>query len=499
MRIFFFLFFSIALAGCMVGPDFHAPAGPQTTRYTETPLPAKTITANTASSQGKAQYFLRGGQVPQDWWTMFRSKPLNKLICEGLANNANLQAAKAALRQAQTIREANFGNLLLPSVDGQFSGERRRTSNSSSGSSFSGGNISTLYNASVGVSYVLDLFGGARRELEGYSAQVDYQRFQLEATTLALTSNIVTTAITMASLEAQINATKAILNAQKSQLAIVNKQLALGSASGADVASQETQVAQTRALLPPLVQSLTQSRNALAVLVGTLPSESHLPTFDLNHLSLPTRLPLSLPSCLVRQRPDIRAQEALLHTASAQIGVATANLFPQVSLSGNYGWNGNNLAHLFSPANIVWNYGSGLLQPVFHGGALLAQRRAAIAAYEQAAAVYRQTVLQAFQNVADTLAALNYDAMTLAAQTQAENAAQKTLSITEKQYHLGATSYLALLNAQRQYQQTSINRIQAQAARLADTAALYQALGGGWWNHEVSKPRSTSTITYRSF
>lgn len=496
MRILFLSFIGIAMAGCMLGPDFKAPAAPQVKRFTTSPLPAKTTTAHSPKTSGKAQHFLNGRNVPKDWWTLFHSKPLNDLVCAGLANNPNLQAAEAALRQAKATWTAQLGTLLLPTVDSQFNGQRQQVSGLSIGAgqgSAARTNIFTLYSASVSVSYVLDIWGGNRRALEGYSAQVDYQQFLLEAAKLTLTANIVTTAINIASLEAQMAATKNILRAQETQLAIVKKQLKLGGISGVDVATQETQVAQTRATLPPLQQTLATSRNALAALVGRVPSELHLPKFNLNNITLPTQLPMTLPSALVRQRPDIRAQEALLHTASAQIGVATANLLPQVTLSGNDGWDGSKLGHLFTPNNIIWNYGTAILQPIFHGGALLAERRAAIAGFDQAAALYRQTVLQAFQNVADTLEAVKNDAETLRAQTQAEIAARNTLSMTEKQYQLGGVSYLSLLNAQRQYQQSCINRIQAQAARLADTAALYQALGGGWWNPE------TETVTYKPF
>lgn len=502
MRILVFSFFCIAMAGCMVGPDFRAPAAPPVKRFTESPLPSKTVTARSAKSSGEAQHFLAGRDVPNDWWTLFHSKPINALVCAGLAHSPNLQAAEAALRQAKATWAAQFGTLLLPTIDSHFSGERQQVSGLSVGAgqgTADATNIFTLYSASVSVSYVLDIWGGNRRALESYAAQVDYQQFQVEAAKLTLTSNIVTTTINIASIRAQIAATKAILRAQEAQLSIIKKQLKLGGASGVDLASQETQVAQTRATLPPLQQNLAVFHNALAALVGKVPCELHLPTFNLNDIQLPTALPITLPSTWVRQRPDIRAQEALLHTASAQIGVATANLLPQVTLSGNYGWDGTKLGHLFTPGNVIWNYGTAILQPIFRGGALLAERRAAIAAFDQAAALYRQTVLQAFQNVADTLEALKNDAEALRAQTQAEAAARKALSITERQYKMGGVSYLSLLIAQRQYQQTCINRIQAQAARLADTAALYQALGGGWWNNESVSYKSFSTITYRRF
>ena len=345
------------------------------------------------------------------------------------------------------------------------------------------------------MSYLLDVFGGSRRELEGLQSLVDYQSFQLHGAYLTLTSNIVTTAVKEASLRAQIQATQDIIAAQTKQLDVVERQFQLGAVARADVLSQRTQLAQTRATLPPLERQLAQTRHQLAVLIGKFPSEAELPSFELAALELPQELPLTLPSELVRQRPDILASEALLHQASAQIGVATANLYPQITLSGSFGSAGTQLHNLFGGPTI-WSLGAGLLQPLFHGGALTAKRRAAIAAYDQAQAQYRETVLQAFQNVADALRALETDARTLQAQADAAKLAGDTLDLTQQRFALGAVSYLSLLDAQRQFQQTRIALVQAQAARYADTAALFQALGGGWWNSDraaAAEPASTST------
>jgi NodT family efflux transporter outer membrane factor (OMF) lipoprotein len=338
----------------------------------------------------------------------------------------------------------------------------------------------------------LDIFGGARRELEALRSQVDYQNFQLEGAYLALTTNIVTTAVKEASLRAQIEATQDIITAQEKQLDLVEQQFNLGGASRPDVLTQRTQLAQTRATLPPLEKDLAQARHQLSVYAGNLPSDEGLPEFKLEALQLPQELPLTLPSQLVRQRPDIRASEALLHQANAEVGVATANLYPQITISGNYGSETTEFHNLFGSGTEVWSLGASLLQPIFHGGQLTAQRRAAIAAHDEAAAQYRETVLQAFQNVADTLRALEMDAKTLQAQADAESLARETLELTQKQFQLGAVSYLSLLNAQRQYQQTRINLVQAQAIRYADTAALFQALGGGWWNR-AAQADTTST------
>lgn len=478
---FFTLFLLlVTLNGCMLGPNFHPPAPPPVTAYTETPLPRKTVHTPSAGKAGKSQVFAIGEDIPSDWWYLFHSPVLNQLIITGIANNPNLKATYASLCIAQETLNAQIGNSLFPAFNAALTGQRQRFSSASIGST-SASTVFNLFNASVNVSYTLDLFGAARREIESLRAQVDYQQFQVIAAYLTLTSNIVTTAVTMASLDAQIQATHELLNAQEDQLSILQKQLELGGVSRETVLTQQTLVDQTRASLPPLEKSLSQSRHALAVLVGTFPN-AQLPAIKLNDLNLPARLPVSLPSNLVRARPDVRASEALLHAALAQIGVATANLFPQFSITGNYGWEATVPSQLFTPPSNVWSMAGQLVQPIFHGGALLAQRRQAIAAYDQACAQYRQVVLQAFQNVADTLRALEADARTLRAQKRAEDSARGNLVLTQQQYRLGGASYLALLNAQQQYQSTRISRIQAQAARYTDTAALFLALGGGWWN-----------------
>jgi NodT family efflux transporter outer membrane factor (OMF) lipoprotein len=364
-----------------------------------------------------------------------------------------------------------------------LSAARQQISASSFGQPDVAINPFTLYNASVDVSYTLDLFGGKRRELEAFQAQVDYQRYQLEGAYLTLASNIATTAIREASLRAALQATREILAAEEQHLALVERQFLLGGAARVAVLAQQAQVAQTRVLVPVLEKQLAQTRHQLAVLAGRFPGDAaDLPEFDLEGLQLPVDLPVTLPSSLARQRPDIRAAEELLHAASAAVGVATANLYPQITLSGRYGTEASQVGDLFGPGTAVWGIAAGLLQPIFRGGTLVAQRRAAIAAFDQAAAQYRETVLQAFREVADVLKALESDAVTLKAQAEAEAAARASLDIAEKQFRYGASSYLSLLNAQRQYLLARILLVQAQGTRYADTAALFQALGGGWWN-----------------
>ncbi len=478
------LIMSGTLAGCMMGPDYHSPQPPKMHSLTDSPQRNKTVGTRGVGSVGAAQHFVEGQDIPAKWWALYHSKELNELIVKGLAHSPNLVAAKATLVQAQEALNAQYGATLLPSVTLPLSGQRQKFSAASLGAP-NQTNYFSLYNASVNVSYTVDLFGAARRGVEALQAQVDYQKYQLEAAYITLTANIVTTAVAAASFQAQIQATRELLAAEDGQLRILRRQVRLGGASGANVALQETQVAQLRATLPPLEQSFVQSRHALAVLIGELPSESQLPMITLSQLRLPRTLPLRLPSSLAEQRPDIQAADALLHAASAQVGVAIANLYPQLTLSGSYGWTDTTLSQLFTSKNNIWNYGGSLLAPIYAGGSLMAKKRGAIAGFEIAAAQYRQTVLQAFQNISDTLQALQHDAKLLQAQQAAVAAAKKSLTITRQQYRLGGANFLALLTAQGQYQQVRLGLIQAEAARYNDTAALFQAMGGGWWNRKA--------------
>jgi len=472
----------------MVGPDFHRPESPSTTQYTEHSLPQETVSS--PGTAGAAQRFVSGADISAQWWALYRSEPLDRLIREAITDSPNLAAAQATLRQAKENLIAGTGSLLYPQVDANLSATREKVSAAQLfGGTGGQSNIFNLYNATVNVSYMLDIFGGNRRELEGLQALVDYQNYQLEGSYLALTSNIVTAAVREAQLRAQISATRDIIAAEEKQLDLTQRQYQLGAVARLGVLALKTELEQTRATLPPLERDLANTRHQLAVLAGRLPSEASLPVFELDTFMLPQELPITLPSELVRQRPDIRASEALLHQASAQIGVATANLYPKITLTGDFGSSTNQFRNFFAGPS-VWSIGAGLLQPLFHGGALEAQRRSAIAAYDAANAQYRETVLQAFQNVADALRALEADARTLSAQAEAESAARQTLDLTTRQFQLGGASYLALLIAQRQYQQAKLALAQAQATRFADTAALFQALGGGWWNREANAAAS---------
>jgi len=482
---------AVLVGGCAVGPDFRTPADPVSKRYTATPV----LQADEAvsSDAGGTQRLMSGQELPAQWWKLFHNQDLDRLIRQALADSPTLVAAGATLRQAQENLRAQSGAVYFPAVDASLSGSRQKVSGAASGQSGSGGFTYGLYHASLVVSYNLDLFGGGRRELEALRSQVDFQRFQLEAAHLTLTSNIVTTVVREASLRAQMEATKEILAVQEKLLGLVERQFQLGGIARTEVLTQQTQLAQVRATLPQLEKELGQTRNQLAVYAGKFPSEAALPEFRLDELNLPLELPLSLPSLLARQRPDIRAAEELLHAANAQIGVATANLFPQITLSGSVGAQAATLGKLFSSGSPLWSLGAGLLQPVFRGGELTAKRRAAIAAHDQAVAQYREVVLQSFRDVADVLQALDSDATALKAQTEVERAAREALGLTQRQFEIGSTNYLLLLNAQRQHQQARIGLIQARAARLADSAALFQALGGGWWNRDADTGATLSS------
>jgi NodT family efflux transporter outer membrane factor (OMF) lipoprotein len=483
-RLMLLIAVCLAWTGCAVGPDFKKPDAPVPERYTPAPLPAQTVAA--AARAGEAQRFAFAPQLQGDWWRLFGSPRLDSLIQQGIEQNPTLAAARAALVRAEEDLRAARGSLLFPAVNANLQGSRQRTSaNIGAGDS----NTYNLFNASVAVSYTLDIFGGGRRQMESYQAQVDYSRFQMEAAYLTLTSNIATTAITQASLAEQIAATREMIAAEEKQLELFNKQLELGAVSKAAVLTQEAQLAITRAGLPPLEKQLEATRHALAVLAGEFPAVAQKAPFCLDSLRLPEDLPVSLPSSLARQRPDIQAAEAQLHQACAAVGVATANLYPQITLSAGYGYASLNTDILFTGQSLVWNLGAGLLQPVFRGGELLARRRSALAAYDQAAAQYRQTVLKAFQDVADVLRALETDARSLQAAVEAEAAAQAALEMAEKQFELGAVNFATLLTAKRDYQKTRFNVIAARTQRFSDTAALFTALGGGWWTREkISSP-----------
>ena len=476
-----------ALTGCAVGPDFEQPAAPKVAGYTPEPLPQQTASAGV--SGGEAQRFVNDLDIPGQWWTLFHSEALNTLIEQALQNNPTLPAAEAALRQAWENVYAAEG-AFFPTAVASFSPTRNKTA---TGVTFTAGSSGkpwfTLHTAQVVVTYAPDLFGGTRREVESLMATAEFQRFQLEAAYLTLTSNVVAATVQEASLRGQIAANEEIIKVETQALDILHKQLELGQVAGGDVAAVEATLAQAQATLPPLQKQLAAQRDLLTALIGRFPSQEPAEKFELGSLQLPKDLPVSLPSKLVEQRPDIQSAQAQLHAASASIGVAVAAMLPQFTLTANGGTVANQINQLFiTPGTAFWTLAGNVAQTVFDAGTLLHKKRAADAAFDETAAMYRNTVITAFQNVADALHAVQSDADTLKAAVAAERAAFKSLEIARHQLQLGAISYLGLLTAENTYQTALLVLVQGQAARYADTAALFQALGGGWWNRADAPP-----------
>jgi len=467
------------LAGCAVGPNFKKPAPPDVKGYTATPL--STTSGTTNISGGDRQRFVEGLDLPAEWWSLFHSKPLNALIERSLTNNPSLRAAQAALTVARENVLAQKG-AFYPSIAGSFSAARQKTSEVLSPTLNSPDLYFSLYTPQVSVSYAPDVFGLNRRTVESLTAQAEQARFALVAAHITLSANVAAAAIQEASLRGQIAATRELISANRNMLQILRNQFAKGYVSRLEVAAQESQLAQVAATLPPLLKQLGQQRDLLAALSGAFPSEGPAEQFELSSLQLPNELPVSLPSQLVAQRPDVRQAEENLHAASAQIGIAVANRLPNITLSAEAGSTAVALSQIFAGGTGFWTLAGEITQPIFQGGALMHKERAARAAYVQAAQQYQSTVLGAFQNVADTLNALQQDADALNAAAAAKDAASITLDLAKQQWQSGFAGYLALLSAEQTYQQALINLVQAQANRFADTAALFQALGGGWWH-----------------
>jgi NodT family efflux transporter outer membrane factor (OMF) lipoprotein len=470
----------LAIGGCAVGPDFKKPAAPEVSAYTAQPL--ATTVASPNIEGGEAQSFASGVDISGDWWTLFHSKPLNDLIAESLSHNHDLKAAQAALTVAKENTLAQRGSY-YPKLTAGFSASRNQDppgalapvpSNNAS--------LYNLFTPQLSISYMPDIFGLNQRTVESLAAQQQSVRYQMIAATITLSTNVAATAIQLGSLETQMDATRQLIAINTDMLKVVQYQFTRGYASRLDLAAQQSQLAQTDATLPALLKQLAQQRDLLAVLVGRFPSQAPADKFAFADLQLPQNLPVSLPSVLVAQRPDVLQAEANMHAASAQIGVAVANRLPNITLTGNAGSTALAIGEVFGPGTGFWNIGAALATPIFDGGTLLHQERAARAAYSQASEQYRSTVLTAFQNVADSLTALEQDAEGLKAAANALDAAKLTLDLSQRQYKDGYANYLSLLSAEQAYQQARINLVQAQANRYADTAALFQALGGGWWH-----------------
>ena len=476
---------AVSLPGCgLLGPEYKRPPLPDSAGYAEAPLPDQTKPAGERGVE--AQKFISGRDIPGDWWTVFGSQALSDLVTTAFAASPDVEAAKATLRQAQAnTRAANTS--WFPTANAKLSADRVGMSSAILGQEVS--EVFTLNTATVSASYPLDVFGTLRK-VQSADAQALDQRFQLEAAYLTLSSNVVVAAIQEASLRAQIAATEALIATKQRLYGLIQRQFDLGGATMADVLAQQSAVAQSETNLPPLRSSLEQQRTLLRNLAGRFPSDPLFEQFSFRDLRLPEELPVSLPSSLVEQRPDIRSAEAQLRAAYAQVGIAIANMLPQISLSGVGGRIG-----ISSVTLGIWDVGISLSLPIFDAGKLIYQRQAADAGLDAARARYRSTVLHAFRNVADSLQALQSDAEAVAAQRRVERIAGASLNVAEKQFEEGSGSVLSLLNAQTQYDQAKIGLIQAEARRLTDTAALYQALGGGWWN----RPGPVATPTFSPY
>jgi NodT family efflux transporter outer membrane factor (OMF) lipoprotein len=462
------------LIGCAVGPNFKRPPPPAATGYGQAPI----------SGGDDVQRFVTGLDIPAQWWTLFQSPKLDHLVEQALKANPDVGAAQAALRQAHELYLAQW-TAFFPDVQGNFSGNRAKNA---VGTIANPTNLPqanpyyTLYTAQLTLTYTPDVFGAVRRQVEMAKAQEQSNRFQLEATYLTLSSNVVVTAVQEASLRGQITATERLLQLQHQLTETTQRQRMLGTVSDLDVLAQQAAEAQTAQTLPPLQKQLGQSRDALTALLGRLPSNEPQETFRFDELTLPAQLPVSLPSKLVEQRPDVRQAEENLHAASAAVGVALANMLPQFTIDADIGSSALTIGKLFTPYTGFWDAGASLTQTLFDAGALLHKRRAADAALDEAAAQYRAAVILACQNVADTLRALQADADALRSSAEAQRAAKATFDLSQRQLALGTINLVAVLNAEQAYRQAELALVQAQANRYADTAGLFQALGGGWWN-----------------
>lgn len=478
----------LGLQACTVGPRYHAPAAPALTTYTPRPQPAQTV--GCTGSAGAAQQLRASEAVPAEWWTLFHSAQLDDMVHEAFLNSPTLEAATARLREAQEEVRARAGATRYPTVSGNASAQGEQLNLAAYGIPFPNPSPFALLNGSVGVSYALDLFGGNRRLVESLRAQTEYEQWQLEGARLMLAGNIVAGAIRQAELNAQITLTEQMVEVRQNELHILEERNRAGGASEDEVRNQRLLLAQAQAALPPLRQQVDIVNDQLAVLMGRAPASAPIPALTLDALRLPRELPLSLPSSLVRQRPDIRAAESLLHEASANVGVATANRYPQITLTAS----GGALGTSFISGGDIWNAGVGLAQPLYNGGALRAEERRAQAAYDEADSEYRQTVLEAFQQVADTLSSIQNDAQALQSRSAAAEQSEAAYRIAGERYGAGGISQLALLEAQREQLQTAFDRVDAAASRYKDSATLFQALGGGWWNRDPT----SSVVTQKA-
>jgi NodT family efflux transporter outer membrane factor (OMF) lipoprotein len=466
--------------GCTVGPDFRTPAPPSTTRYTS---PAETPAADERGPASPRQTLAVGEKVAVDWWTLFRSQDLDSVVKQAIEGSPTLAGAKERLTQAREAIAA-ASSALYPNVDVGAGVTREKVSFTQFGlpsNSFPLPPNFNLFQVGATASYKLDVFGGTRRRIEQQVAMADFQRDQLDAAYWTLTGNTVVQAVQIATLRAQLKALGDVIEIDRQNLDLVRKERDAGAVPDSDLVSAESQLAQDQTLLPQYEQQLSMAQHALTVLLGRAPSEWSPPDFELSALTLPAQLPVTLPSALVHQRPDIQAAEAQLHAASAAIGIATAQLYPAITLSAGINSSALQAHELFNPAGVAWSIAAGITEPIFDGGRRRAERRAALAAFRATAADYQQTVLQAFGQVANILQALEHDARLLSAQQHALEMASESVRLQRISYIRGGTGLINLLDAQRQYQQALLGYAGAQAVRYQDTTQLLVAMGGGWW------------------
>lgn len=476
-------------SACMVGPDFAIPEPPPVQSY----LPKQKI----QTTIGGDQRLISGKSLPSEWWGMLASPALTTLVRRGLERNPDVKAQEAAILAAHHLALAQRG-ALFPALNANLNATRQKVATESQTSNAaSGASLYSVYTAQLTASYVPDLFGGTQRLIEAAESQVVVEALRREALVLTLAANIATAAIQEASLRGQIAVAERLIGVQSEILSLLRKQEAAGQIAETDVVTQEMAVAQARLLVPPLEKQLGQQRNLLATLTGGFPGDGVIEKFDLASFKLPLQLPVSVPAELVRQRPDIRAAEELVRIANAQVGVAIANRLPQIRLTANAGSAASALSKLFSPGTGLWLIAADAVQPLFDGFSLHHKQRAAEAQLVQATEHYKGVAIVAFGNVADALMALEADAKALSAAMAAERAASRTIELLRRQLEQGQISLPNLLAAQQAYLQASLARVQAQAARLADTVALFQALGGGWWKEHPSLVEAIRQADYR--
>ena len=454
---------SAVLTACAVGPNFERPDAPAQTASVVPQLPDQQLQV--------------GKPLPADWWTMFDSPALNDLVAQAFASNQDLAAAQSSVERAQELVTARTG-ARYPEVD-LTAGSGRQKYGSQFLGPFPKPPPFTYYAFGPAVSYTLDYTGGVGRAIEQQQALAQYQQREWQAARLTVTGNVVQQAFAVAAAQAQIDALQEVLADDRRNVEMIQDANEAGSVSRLDVLTAQNQLASDETLLPALKQQLSVAQHALAVLVGKTPGEMPALHLDLSAFELPKEVPVSLPSDWVRQRPDILAAEAQLHAATAAVGVATANLYPRVTLTASFTQQSLATNELFDHANSAWGVVSSLTAPIFDGGKLRAEKRASLAALATESARYKQVVLESFAQVADALDALQHSAEQLTAQTQAITIAQQSLALTRESYNEGNVGVLQVLDSERLYQQARLGYVRAQAQRLQDTARLFVAMGGG--------------------